>query len=396
MEKRKVVIIIVTLTLIFTLGLYIYTNYYLKWIKIALIYSDPYSKEEIDAISSIAEKNINNYCDSLNSKYRFKIDVIYLPFTDKQNETLNNIKNNYSFIVGPDYTYQLGYISSVNNTIFISPNSSSDFFSRDNQPIFRLRCLDSNQGKIIAKFLVYNNITNAITLQSELGWSGKIMERFDTEYQKLGGKIIINKNYNSTLNNFSDFLLSLETDPVLKLEKINKTAVVQIGVFETYELIKDIKDDSVLRKLVWVGSDAIPSKLIEGATGNNSNVFNNINFYAPLISPSYSNEYFKIDKEYNSLIGEELDFEQSARYDSLWIFAKAIIASDSVDVRLVKEQIPSVSIGYLGISGNCSINNEGDRIEGNYNIYKMGNNINGTDKLLCYIYDPKQDAFKIP
>lgn len=117
---------------------------------------------------------------------------------------------------------------------------------------------------------------------------------------------------------YSDPYREDEIKTILSIEKenINKIAVLQIGIFETADLLNQIKNESVLKKIIWIGSDAIPSKLTESYFQNNTRCFNNILYYAPLVAPHYSIEYYNIVKEYEKYVTDELDFIQCARYDA--------------------------------------------------------------------------------
>jgi hypothetical protein len=64
-----------------------------------------------------------------------------------------------------------------------------------------------------------------------------------------------------------------------------------------------------------------------------------------------------------------------------------------MNIDQVKDKIFSISRNYEGITGNCTLNNMGDRINGFYNIYKLYKE-NSTYKIPYFIYDQGNDSFQ--
>jgi ABC-type branched-subunit amino acid transport system substrate-binding protein len=394
MYKNKKIIILIIISII-VLSYEIYVSFYLKWINFAILYSDPYTNEDINAISTIIENRINRYSETVNSIYRFKLDPIYLSFDNLQNSTYELIKTKYNFIIGPDYTNQINYFMNVNNIIFISPNSSSDFLI--NHPhVFRLKTPDSIQGKVIAKFLIYKNITKTITLTSDIEWSKNIINKFNEEYSKLDGQIIEDITYDPNSSDFSNVIKKLEIKINSEIDIIdrNKYAIVQIGIFETPSLLNQISKNSIIRNVTWVGSDALTSNLVLPYFQNLTNCFNDLTLYSVSIVSSNSSNFLEIEKEYNNYISGELDFVQSARYDACWLLAKTILNMNSINVKDIIDNLKSISEGYVGITGNCNFNSFGDRVNAYYNIYELRDDIkNKSQQILSY--DLQNDIFTI-
>ena len=57
-------------------------------------------------------------------------------------------------------------------------------------------------------------------------------------------------------------------------------------------------------------------------------------------------------------------------YDGLWITALAVSETGSMDGTKVGLAIPSIAKSYVGVTGNCSFNDWGDRWGVNWSIYR--------------------------
>jgi ABC-type branched-subunit amino acid transport system substrate-binding protein len=85
--------------------------------------------------------------------------------------------------------------------------------------------------------------------------------------------------------------------------------------------------------------------------------------------PAYNTTKFN---EFSTRIEEICDYYPSiyaaSAYDACWLYAYSIIETGSMNVTSIKEVLPEVSNGYIGVSGDCTMNAAGDKNDSDYRI----------------------------
>jgi ABC-type branched-subunit amino acid transport system substrate-binding protein len=63
-------------------------------------------------------------------------------------------------------------------------------------------------------------------------------------------------------------------------------------------------------------------------------------------------------------------YGEASRYDAMWIMAHAVIQVNSSSTDNVKKILPRVCNEYQGVIGNCTLDEKGDRISTDFDIYR--------------------------
>lgn len=79
--------------------------------------------------------------------------------------------------------------------------------------------------------------------------------------------------------------------------------------------------------------------------------------------------YTRVNTAYIETFDKPLSMIQDNVYDGLWIKALAVAETGSVDGTVVGSAIPSIAENYVGVTGNCSLNDWGDRWGVDWTIY---------------------------
>jgi len=70
-------------------------------------------------------------------------------------------------------------------------------------------------------------------------------------------------------------------------------------------------------------------------------------------------------------------------YDICWIYALSVFSTNSVDAETIKQVLPDIAAGYNGITGNCELDENGDRVPSKFNVWGVGE-IDGNIQLVNY------------
>ena len=299
----------VFITLILVSAMFSYTIYHVlsfKRVSIGVVYSDPYSEEEIMSLIDIAQKDINKYSKSIRRNYIFDFKIVYLPhfYRADINLTKSLKSDGIDLIIGFDYSGQCKEVLSFikeNEMLLLTPYSSSDDLINEGDNLFRLRCVDSYQGLILAKMLKSLGIKAIIILRLNISWGANIADRLVLEFTKNGGVILSYIKYDQIFGNCSSIFNSLENtvQKAMNDYENDEIAIVNIGIFDTVDLIKKIETNSTLSNLYWFGSDAIPSKFLYDLFEEDvPKVFSNVKLFCPSQAPAYSEKYTKVNERY--------------------------------------------------------------------------------------------------
>jgi ABC-type branched-subunit amino acid transport system substrate-binding protein len=356
-------------------------------VRVAITFSEPYKISDIKPIVSIAEEDINDYCRQLNLKYVFKSNIYYTPMFD-HNYTIDILgltrifhDKGINFLIGHQssfYCNQVLNYTNANGPIMISPYSSDDTLSIRNDSLFRLKCRDSNQGRIMAEMLKDCKKQSVVIINLNVPWGNAIKDEFIKKYGSENVYSIISYDYKY---NRTSILIELNNkiEDLVKKQELSNTAIVGIGIFDLLDILQQIDEYPTLKNISWVGTDAIVSKLVqEEFELGMSTIQTQIKILCPNISPQYSSRFVLVDEKYYAQTGEHLDFVESAIYDAYWIYALSIIQSNSLDPKNIKNIIPNTTSNYKGLTGTIKLDEFGDRENANYEIFELSYNSNST------------------
>ena len=63
-------------------------------------------------------------------------------------------------------------------------------------------------------------------------------------------------------------------------------------------------------------------------------------------------------------------YGEASRYDAMWIMTQAILEANSSQTEDVKKILPQICKEYQGVIGNCTLDENGDRISTDYDVYR--------------------------
>lgn len=90
-----------------------------------------------------------------------------------------------------------------------------------------------------------------------------------------------------------------------------------------------------------------------------------------------SQKYVEMGTRYEGLTGQPWGFYASCRIDAGWILAQAVLETQrSITPKIIGTEIakvlPDICYRYFGYSGWCLLNEAGDRVPVNYDIWGYG------------------------
>lgn len=345
---------------------------------------------------NIAEQDVNEFFQKTNSSMRVKLQIE--DSKTNPSETLNAIKRlhkaNAKVIVGPMTSAAVNAVinyTNENDMVLISQSSTSPALSVVGDNLFRFIPDDKNQGKYMAKKMWDSGIKIVVPMWRDDIYGNELYKSMKENFENLGGIVSEGVKYKPHIGKFAASLHRINfimwNQDLKQLSQLveNQTKKVgndYVGVYlisydEVTPIMIQANEHKILDKVRWFGADS---------TAQNNHLLRNkdsalfaikTNFVNPLFTVSLQNE--KIEH-----IVEEIEKGKHEptlltypiiSYDALWVAALSLDKSNTMiekfNINTLKENMVKLTESYRGISGNITLNNAGDRINGQYELWKI-------------------------
>lgn len=345
---------------------------------------------------NIAEQDVNEFFQKTNSSMRVKLQIE--DSKTNPSETLNAIKRlhkaNAKVIVGPMTSAAVNAVinyTNENDMVLISQSSTSPALSIVGDNLFRFIPDDKNQGKYMAKKMWDSGIKIVVPMWRDDIYGNELYKSMKENFENLGGIVSEGVKYKPHIGKFAASLHRINfimwNQDLKQLSQLveNQTKKVgndYVGVYlisydEVTPIMIQANEHKILDKVRWFGADS---------TAQNNHLLRNkdsalfaikTNFVNPLFAVSLQNE--KIEH-----IVEEIEKGKHEptlltypiiSYDALWVAALSLDKSNTMiekfNINTLKENMVKLTESYRGISGNITLNNAGDRINGQYELWKI-------------------------
>ncbi|WP_148686577.1 ABC transporter substrate-binding protein [Candidatus Nitrosocosmicus hydrocola] len=424
--NKKIIAVIVTVALSFTITLLIATNNIeLLGNGMVFLQANPDSKvidvafdnEDIKLIGAIvpqtgslssigkpivaalkkAEKEVNEHYENINSTSRVKL--LLDDSKTSPEETVAAIKrldaSGAKVIVGPATSTAVASVkdyANQNNITLLSYASTSPILSIEGDNLFRLVPDDITQGKVMAEKMIDDGVTVIVPFWRGDIYGNALANATKYYFEKLGGKVEEGVNYLPHTGKFATSLHRINfimwNQELKKLndmvtEAISKNGPDSVGVYvisfdEITPILIQAQLFEELGKVRWYGSDSI---------AENHHVTKNIDSAVFASQTHFANPLFSISSESKKSSEFEKDLLESYHgssitypalaYDSFWIAALSLHEyADAINegrynenVTIFNQILTRVSESYEGVTGKIDLNAAGDRTSDNYDFW---------------------------
>jgi ABC-type branched-subunit amino acid transport system substrate-binding protein len=122
----------------------------------------------------------------------------------------------------------------------------------------------------------------------------------------------------------------------------------------------------LLQRLPWYGPGYVNDEWPDEIGGIAASL--NLTSFTSLMPESSALE--ELDSLYMDEFGVNMGFYDANLYDVCWVLALSALEAGSDDASAMREVIPEVAARYQGVTGNCTLDQYGDRNIGLYGIYR--------------------------
>ncbi|RLI81082.1 hypothetical protein DRP04_06905, partial [Archaeoglobales archaeon] len=347
--------------------------------------------ENIKYAVTLAEDDINRYFEEHNKPYR--VNFYFEDTRVDPNIALDKIRSLHSrgvkLFIGPMGSGEIANIMDYvisKKLIVISPSSTAPpkllgiTTPKEKKYVFRFIPPDYLQTKAIAKLASELGVKSVVITYIGNAWGKGLEEYGRAEFEKAGIAVRSSVEYpDPPPADFTPYIATLENyvNELMDTYSADEIAVVTFSYEEVATMLAQVKDDSVLLKINWIGCDgtAKSSRVMEEVPEKASKV----GLYSTIFEYE-ADEEFK--KRFSERFGVEPYVYSLNAYDAAWVlaltYAEVYGRSGRFDVYEIADQIPEVtekfSLGYYGInsaSGYIKLDEFNDRASGEYAVYHV-------------------------
>jgi len=329
----------------------------------------------------LAVSDVNEWLTSLGKPWRVKL-IVEDTATDPKT-ALDKVQalhgRGVKIFIGPMSSAEVSEIKSyadANGLLIISQSSTSPALSIPNDSILRFCPMDVAQGAAIARIMWDRGIRYLVPVWRGDTWGDGLKEFSVKAFDKIlkasgqAGGIDSGIRYDPAAKEFSAEAAKLASivDGAVKSYGKDKVGVLVISFEEVAAIFAASKAYPILSEVKWQGSDgtAGTAVLIEDKSLAEFSV--KVSFYNTIGSPGASPYTDRVKSYVYGKLKREPEAYAYFAYDALWAIALALDSVGKYDGVAVRNAIPQILKHYMGASGFFSLDENGDRATGDYDI----------------------------
>lgn len=318
---------------------------------------------------SLAEADINEYCEDNGIQWRFNFDIrCALGQAQKAHDyTAEFAEMGVKLVGGYAWSSFLcsgsRKIAQENNMTLVSVASTSPIMAIPDTA-FRLANHDLKQVDPILAVFDSFNVSSVIIIQRGDAWGDGIVEELKSKYN---GTIIETIRYPGETTEFTHYL-ELASEAYYEYNSSDKPNVLLISFMEVEALLRLAPDFPWLFNMTWFGADSL---------ADSDRICNEAGMYAAqvkLLCPKQTLNrddpgYIRINQLYRQEFDVDMEFYTANIYDCCWLMAYCVIDTNSTEGITLQSSILEVASNHSGITGDLSLDENGDRAYGQYSVW---------------------------
>lgn len=345
--------------------------------------------ESIGAALEIAVEDVNDYFSKSGSKTRVGL-IIEDTKTEPAIalEKLHELaEKDIRIVIGPPTSAELNVLKKYadDNDILLFSSSTAPSLAIPGDNVFRYVPDDTHQGKAIATKMWNDGIRVVVPFWRSDLWGNGLSSSMKQNFEALGGTVVDGVPYvphtgelSASLNRINFIVwdqelksMNSKVSQAMVLYGTDKVAVFLVAFDEVVPMLMMAGMHPDLASVRWYGSDG-SAKNDELVRNSHSAMFSmKTGFLNPMYGIEENNERLKLlEEEIEHKTGMPPNPYASLAYDAFWVTALTLNATVATnDFSSLKNTLVHKANSYLGVTGNTTLNDAGDRKYGNYNFW---------------------------
>jgi branched-chain amino acid transport system substrate-binding protein len=292
--------------------------------------------------------------------------------------------------VGPSTSADLEQIKSYanqNGILIVSPSSTAPSLSIPGDNIFRLVPDDTHQAQAISIKMWQDGVRAIIPIWRKDIYGNGLVAAVQKDFESLGGRVLAGVGYEPRTGDFSTSLnrinfmvwqqdlrtLSDKISQAVARYGADKVGVYLVSFDEVVPIFIQAQSDPILFNVKWYGSDgsALNDKVVRNVGA--AEFAQHTGFVSPIFGIGNHTTAFKsVEDQIRQNIGSTPRSYAMASYDAFWL---ASLTENNVkgqsDINILKKTFLQLANSHIGITGNTSLNQAGDRKYSDYDFWAI-------------------------
>jgi len=337
--------------------------------------------------TEFAQQDINAWLNSVGRNV-----VVQLVVADTKTDTAEALKqlkimynNGIRMVVGPYSSAEVAAIKPFADThglLVVSPSSVAVSLSIPGDNIFRFVSSDVIQGQAMTTMLLEDSIKVIVPVIRNDVWGNDLLGATGSSFTSQGGVAFSAVKYDPNATDFSAVLAQLDNyvNTLLASYTAREIAVYLCSFGEGSSILASAKNYVHLKSVCWYGSSALAQNASVISDTAAAGFASSHGLPCPIfgLDESARSKWEPLVAKIQASIGRSPEVYALTAYDAVWVgFKTYLITGSHPDIATFKLAFTDEASNYFGVSGNTTLDVNGDRAFGNYDFWAVKQSLPG-------------------
>jgi len=262
----------------------------------------------------------------------------------------------------------------ANKILAISQSSTAPDLAIADDYIFRFCPTDAlGQGPALARIMCDDGIRYVIPATRNDAWGAGLEGATKVRFEALGGTFLEGILYPEDATEFTIEAADLasKVQDAIATYGADQVAVLHISFEEVVPFMTACLAYDVLDDVVWYGSDGTAASSDMTANAAVAEFSTTVEYPCTIFAPTESEKFEMVRQHSLDVLGRAPESYSYTVFDIVWAYALCLMAVDKYDATAVKEVLPTITETMFGASGWITLDEAGDRMAGDYDIWQI-------------------------
>ena len=334
-----------------------------------------------------AQQDINAWLNSIGRSV--SVQLLVADTKTDTAEALKQLKNFYNqgirLIIGPYSSAEVVAIKPFADThgiLVVSPSSVAVSLAIPGDNIFRFVSSDVIQGQAMTAMLLEDSIRVIVPIIRNDVWGNDLLGATSFGFTGKGGVAYSAVKYDPKATDFSSELTLLDANINTLLSSYTpaEIAVYLCSFGEGTGILRSAGNYPHLKSVEWYGSSAFAQNATLIADTAACGFASSHSLPCPIfgLDESARAKWEPLIDRITESIGRNPDVYALTAYDAVWVGLKTyLVTGTHTDIATFKLAFVDEAANYFGVSGNTTLDVNGDRAVGNYDFWAVKQSLSG-------------------
>jgi hypothetical protein len=198
-----------------------------------------------------------------------------------------------------------------------------------------------------------------------------VFNQFVEYFEARGGMATRGLGYEPGTSDFNDIFSELDSNAQQLIDAFGSEHVGLLSLATSAEdmmnIVEDAKNFDNMYNIKWFSLGGLrPPQSVIDTLPSEAEHLKLFSVESSISDPK------DVEDRFESMMGVPFTIHTANLYDICWIYALSVFSTDSTDALTIGRVLPEIAAGYNGITGNCELDENGDRAPHIFDIWGVG------------------------